>query len=102
MRPPDKLTCLKQVVKAREAVSIELIVSSFKACGINPDFDRSEDSSMHYLKQSGITADTVSHIFQLAAEMLAAPCNEYNDLFLSSDDDEGKLETNKVIVEDTD
>ena len=34
MRPPDKLICLNLVVKAWEAVSTEVIVSSFKACGI--------------------------------------------------------------------
>ena len=62
VRPPDKLTCLKWVVKAWEAVSTEVIVSSFHASGISVAVDGSEDSTMHCLKQSGIAADAASCI----------------------------------------
>ena len=78
-----------------------MIVSSFKACEISVAVDGSEDSSVHCLKQSGIAADAASRISQLTAEMLAARDDDDDDPFLSSDD-EVELETNKLIVEDTD
>ena len=51
--------------------------------------------------QFGTAADAASHISQLIAEMLAAPDEDDNDPFLTSDDDENELETNKLNVEDT-
>ena len=79
-----------------------IALSSFKACGISVAVDGSEDSSIHCLKQSGIAADAASRISQLTAEMLAARDDDDDDPFLSSDDDEDELETNELIVEDTD
>ena len=40
--------------------------------------------------------------FQLAAEMLAAPDNDDDAPFLTSDDNEDELETNELTVEYTD
>ena len=102
MRPPDKLTCLKWVVKAWEVISTEVRVSSFKASGISVEVDGSEDSSIHCLKQGGVAAGVPSNISQLTAEMLAAPDVNDNDPFLSVDDDEDELETNELTVEDMD
>ena len=59
-------------------------------------------SGIHCLEQNGIAAYTASCIFQLYAEMLAAPDNDEDDPFLTSDDDEDELEENKLTVEDTD
>ena len=52
--------------------------------------------------QNGTAADAASRISQLFAEMLAAPDEDDNDPFLSSDDNEDELETNKLNVENTD
>ena len=52
------------------------------------------DSSIYYPKQSGITADAAFRISQLSAEMLAAPYDDDNGPFLTSDDDEDGLEMN--------
>ena len=79
-----------------------IITGTFKACGISVEVAESEDSSIDCLKQSGIAADSVSCIFQLTAEILAARDDDDDDPILSSDDDEDELETSELIVEDTD
>ena len=101
MRPPAKLTCLKWVVKAWEAVSNEVMVSSWMACGFSVAVNVSENSSIHSLKQSEIAAKAASRISKLTAEMLAAPNDNNDDRFLSSDDDQDELETNELTVEGT-
>ena len=60
------------------------IVFSVSACVVYG----SEDFSIQCLKQSGIGAHAASHISQLIVEMSAAPDEEDNDPFLTSDDDE--------------
>ena len=58
---------------------------------------------MHIIyMQNGTAADAASRISQLFAEMLAAPDEDDIDSFLTSDDNEDELETNKLNVENTD
>ena len=87
MRPPDKLTCLKWVVNAWEAISIEVIGSSLKACGISFAIDGSKDSSIHCFKQGAVATDIASTISWLTDEMLAAPDMNDNNPFLTTDDE---------------
>ena len=50
MKAPDKLLCLEWVKKAWKIVTTEVIVNSFKLCGISSNTDGSEDGSIHCLK----------------------------------------------------
>ena len=59
-----------------------------------------ENFSIHCLKQNGIAADEASHISMLSAETLAAPDNNDNNPF-STSDDKDDLEANELTVEDT-
>ena len=48
--------------------------------------------------QSRIAADAAFHDSQLTAEVLVTPNNDGDDPFLTSDDDEDKLEANELAV----
>ena len=72
MRAPDKLTCLKWVVESWEVVTSEVIVKSFKVCGISVAVDGSEDGDIHCLKSGEVAADAAEEIHQLTTEMLAS------------------------------
>ena len=112
MRAPDKLTCLKWVVKAWEALSTEVVIKSFEACGIGVPVDGSEDGSIHCLKPGGVAAEAASVIARLTAEMLAA--DDDSDPFADLDeadcpsgsleeaDDDNEFETNELLIDDTD
>ena len=72
------------------------IVFTVIACALY----RTENFSIHCLKQKGIAADEASHISLLSAETLAAPDDDDDDPSLTSDY-EDELETNELSVEDT-
>ena len=103
MRAPDKLICLRWVVKAWEAVTTEVIVKSFKACGISVAIDGSEDDQIHCLKQGGMAADAAPEISRLTTEMLEADNEDsaFDDPF-DDEDDDNELEINELLVEDED
>ena len=44
MRAPDKLLCLQWVKEAWKSVTTDIIVKSFRPCGISANIDGSEDS----------------------------------------------------------
>ena len=103
MRAPDKLTCLKLVVESWEAVASEVIVKSFKVCGISVVVDGSEDGDIHCLKSGEVAADAAEEIHQLTTEMLASqPDDEDEDPFADLNSDENELETNQLVREDND
>ena len=103
MRAPDKLTCLKWVIKAWDSVTTEVVVNSFKACGISVAVDGSEDSAIHCLKQGGVAAEAASEIARLTAEILAGEATPDEDPFADLDEaDEMELEGNELVVEDSD
>ena len=57
MSDPDKLLCLTWVKKAWASVSAEVIIKSFKTCGISVNTDGSEDAQVHCLKPEGVAAE---------------------------------------------
>ena len=50
----DKITCVQLVKKTRSTISTDVIVKSFKACGITSSTDGSKDGSIHCLKPGGV------------------------------------------------
>ena len=57
MRSPDKLLCLEWVKEAWNSLSTEVVVKSFKVCGIAVVTDGSEDSQIHCLREGKIGAE---------------------------------------------
>ena len=57
MRAPDKLLCLQWVKKAWESVATEVIINSFKLCGISVETDSMEDGLVHCIKPGRVAAD---------------------------------------------
>uniref|UniRef100_A0A1X7UB27 DDE-1 domain-containing protein n=1 Tax=Amphimedon queenslandica TaxID=400682 RepID=A0A1X7UB27_AMPQE len=102
MRAPDKLTCLKWVVQSWESVTTDVIVKSFKACGISVAIDGSEDNEIHCLKSDGVAADAAEDIRRLTAEMLASQPDDDPFADIETSNDENELETNEIVVEDSD
>ena len=66
VKPPDKLLCLEWVKRAWKRVTEEVVVTSFKACGISNKEDGSEDSDIHCLKPGGVAHGAVE---ELAAQL---------------------------------
>ena len=52
MRAPDKLVCLQRVKEAWKSVTTDVIVKSFRTCGITVNVDGSEDNEIHCLKRA--------------------------------------------------
>ena len=69
MRASDKLTCLQWVVKGWKAVSTELIIKSFKVCGISVAVDGTEDDQIHCLKPGGTASEAAPELSWLTTEM---------------------------------
>ena len=61
-RAPDKLLCLTWVKKVWASVSAEVIIKSFKTCGISVNTDGSEDAQVHCLKPEGMAAGALPTI----------------------------------------
>ena len=97
MRPPDKLLCLQWVKEAWNSVSTEVVVKSFKACGIAVATDGSEDGQIHCLKESEVGAEAAREISKLTAEMFTRGDDgeDDRDHFASCDEE---LETNELVV----
>ena len=54
MKAPGKLLCLEWVKKVWNTVTTDVIVNSFRACGISRSMDGSDDSSIQCLKRGGV------------------------------------------------
>ena len=64
MRAPSKLQCIEWVKKAWESVTAEVVINSFKSCGITVKVDGSEDKEIHCIKDGGVAADAFEDISQ--------------------------------------
>ena len=69
MRAPKKLLCLQWVKKAWDSVTTEVIINSFKVCGISVD-DSSEHSLTHCIKPGAVAADATAEISTVTATLL--------------------------------
>jgi hypothetical protein len=101
MRAPTKMTCLEWVVKAWEAVTTEVIINSFKVCGISVACDGSEDGLIHCLKPGEIGAEALPEISKLTGEMLNENLSDNLSDFEVAEDDE-ELAENELIIEEDD
>ena len=71
IRAPSKLQCLEWVKKAWESVSQEIVIKSFRCCGISVKVDGAKDKEIHCIKDGGIAAEAFAEISQHTAALLA-------------------------------
>ena len=69
---PSKLQCLEWVKKAWESVSQDIVIKSFRCCGISVKVDGTEDKEIHCIKDGGIAAEAIAEISQHKAALLAS------------------------------
>ncbi|KAH7711885.1 pogo transposable element with KRAB domain-like protein [Aphelenchoides avenae] len=75
-KPPQPETYLQWVLDAWDAVSEEVIIRSFKACGISTALDGSEDDLIHCLKEGNGMPNGVDSLVQARHEANAQPLEE--------------------------
>ena len=68
IRAPSKLKCLEWVKKAWEAVSQDIVITSFRCCTISVEVDGTEDKE---IKDGGIAAEAFAEISQRIPALLA-------------------------------
>ena len=104
MRAPDKLVCLQWVKEAWKSVTTDVIVKSFRTCGITVNVDGSEDNEIHCLK-AGEAAHAAASLISDATSKMLDPAGEAEsddeDPFadIDSEDDE-ELENNEILADD--
>ncbi|KAH7724197.1 pogo transposable element with KRAB domain-like protein [Aphelenchoides avenae] len=75
-RPPQPETYLQRVLDAWEAVKEDVIIRSFKACGISTKLDGSEDALIHCLKEGNGMPDGVASLVQARQQAHAQDLSE--------------------------
>ena len=102
IRAPSKLQGLEWVKKAWESVSQDIVIKSFRCCGISVKVDGTEDKEIHCIKDGGIAAEAFAEISQHTAALLVTDesDSESDDPFEDIDEDEGELEDNEAVIED--
>ena len=97
MKAPDKLLCLEWVKKAWNTVTADVIVNSFRACGISSSMDGSDDSSINCLKPGGVTHSALETIAKETARLHSEGWDgedPFTDVYKS------ELEDDEAIIED--
>ena len=92
---PGKLQCLEWVKKAWESVQVEVVIKSFRSCGIAVQVNGSEDKEIHRIQDGGIAAEAFEDISRSTATLLASHERESDgddDPFKDIDEDEEELE----------
>ena len=87
---PSKLLCLEWVKKAWESVSQDIVIKSFRCCGISVEVDGTEDKEIHCIKDGGIATEAFAEISQRTAALLAtdeSDSSESDDPFEDIDED---------------
>ena len=101
MRAPSKALCLQWVKECWDGLSTDIILKSFRVCGISVDVDSSGDSDIHCLKEGGVAAGAREDITTETASLLSGRRDSDDDAdpFTVSEDEE-ELEANETVLED--
>ena len=103
MHAPNKALCLRWVKDAWNSVTTDVIIKSFRVCGISVKTDGSEDGEIHNLKKGQITAEALPITAEKTASLLEAAEEDNSDSFTECDleEDEDELADNELAVEDS-
>lgn len=104
VRAPDKALCLKWVREAWSSVTTEVVIKSFRVCGISVSTDGSQDGEIHCVKEGEIAAEALPIIAEKTASLFEVPSEEDYDGDPFADvtsDDEDELADNETAVDDS-
>ena len=68
---PSKLQCVEWVKKAWESDSQDIVIESFRFCGISVEVNGTEDKEIHCIKDGVIAAEAFAENSQRTAALLA-------------------------------
>ena len=101
MRPPEKALCLEWVKIAWSKVTTDVVIKSFKACGISNNTDGSEDDMIHCLKPGEVAHSAAETIARETAQLNNPVEEDDEDPFVGIDDDFGvEMEEDETIIDD--
>lgn len=98
LRPPEKKLCLEWVKIAWSKVTTEVVIHSFKACGISNNTNGDEDGMIHCLKPgetANSAADTIAQetaVLNNPVVRLAADEDPFLDIDTGSEEDEAIID----------
>ena len=93
---PDKALCLRWVKETWNSVTTEVVIKSFRVCGIFVKTDGSEDSEIHCIKEGQVAAEASPTIAEKTASLFKDSLDDDRDPFDESDleEDEEELADN--------
>ena len=102
MRPPEKALCLEWVKIAWSKVTNDVVIKSFKACGISNNTDGSEDDMIHCLKPGEVAHSTAETVARETAQLNNPVVDDDEDPFMGIDDDDFgvEVEEDETIIDD--
>jgi len=92
VRTPDKMLCLEWVKQAWSQVSSEVVVNSFKACGISVSVDGTEDHLIHCTKHGEVAESVLPVLEQETAKIASVSRGDTQDPLFSCAEDESRDE----------
>ena len=103
MHAPDKALYLRWVNEAWNSVMTEVVIKSFRVCGISVNTDGSEDGEIHCIKEGEIGAEASPIIAEKTASLFEDWLEDDCDPFAESDleEDDEKLADNELAVDDS-
>ena len=82
---PDKALCLRWVKEAWNSVTTEVVIKSFRVCGISMKTHSLEDSEIHCIKEGQIAAEASPTIAEKTAGLFEDSLDDDRDPFDESD-----------------
>ena len=78
---PSKLQCLNWVKKAWESVQVEVVIKSFRSCGIAVQINGSEDKEIYCIQDGGVATEVFDDISRSTAALLE--CHERESEYIT-------------------
>ena len=102
MRAPEKKLCLEWVNVAWRKVTTDVVIKSFKACGISNSTDGSEDDFIHCLKPGEVAHGAAVTVSQETTKLNNPTIEEDDDPFMDLDTEDlgGELEEDEAVIDD--
>ena len=100
MRLPEKKLCLEWVKIAWSKVTTDVIIKSFKACGISSNNNGSEGNMIHCLKPREVAHSTAQNVAKETTQLNNPVADDDEDPFMGIDHEEFgvEIEEDKTII----
>ncbi len=95
LRAPSIATLCSWIVAAWDSLSSDMILKSFKVCGVSNAVDGSEDGEIHCFKPSGPCAEGLALLKEKHVQMFESGQQELADLDMGNEEETGEDESDK-------